>query len=554
MTVLAPIAGLTAACEQLNQHWQRLRTSSIRDLLQHEPDRLTRFSVNFEACLCDFSKQHLDIAALDALLDLARASDIPAAIAQLFGPNTLNPSEKRAALHTALREPAQAPSHHTPDIRAAVAQTNARLAAFTEAIHLGTWRGYHQQAITDVVNIGIGGSDLGAKLATEALAAYSCPHLRVHFVANIDGAAFIPLLQQLNPATTLFIVVSKSFTTLETQCNALAARAWLIAALGEAAVAHHFVAVSANQQAAQQFGIPAENLFPMWDWVGGRFSLWSAVGLSTRLALGNTHFDALLAGAYALDCHLRDTPLEKNWPVLLALIGIWSINICHHHSHAVLPYTQLLAHLPAYLQQLEMESNGKSVTADGRAVTWATAPSLWGEAGVNGQHAFYQHFHQGTHTTPLDFIVAATTDFPLADHHTWLVANCFAQSEALMRGRSATEAEAQMRADGICGADIAALVPHRTFTGNRPSTTMLLPKLDPYHLGVLLALYEHKTYLQGHIWQVNSFDQWGVELGKALANTLVNTLRNPHCHQTHDRSTAQLIAHYHALQTPVSSD
>ncbi|MDX8401573.1 MAG: glucose-6-phosphate isomerase, partial [Mariprofundaceae bacterium] len=429
-----------------------------------------------------------------------------------------------------------------------------RMRMFVEQVRSGKWRGRDGRAITDVVNIGIGGSDLGPAMVCEALAPYA-GRVRVHFVSNVDGAHLGSTLAGLDPATTLFVVVSKTFTTQETLANATSARAWLLDGGGsEADVARHFVAVSTNEAAVRAFGIDPVNMFGFWDWVGGRYSLWSAVGLSIALDVGMDRFEELLAGAHAMDEHFRTAPLEDNLPVILAMLGIWHVDFLGAASHAVLPYDQSLRLLPAWLQQLDMESNGKRVTRDGRPVDYPTGPVVWGEPGTNGQHAFFQLLHQGTHRVPCDFIAPARSHWPMGEHHRMLISNFLAQTEALMLGRTEDEARAEMEAEGMDAARIEALLPHRVFPGDRPSNTILLRKLTPRTLGMLLALYEHKVYAQSLVWDINAFDQWGVELGKQLARRILPELAYGAEPVGHDASTRGLIRQWHAWQEPETDD
>jgi glucose-6-phosphate isomerase len=423
---------------------------------------------------------------------------------------------------------------------------------FTERLRGGEWGGSTGQTITDVVNIGIGGSDLGPLMVCEALKPYQRADLRPHFVSNVDGAHLVDTLAGLDPARTLFIVASKTFTTQETMANAGSARAWLLEQLGSADIAKHFVAVSTNGQAVSAFGIDPANMFGFWDWVGGRYSLWSAIGLPIALAVGFERFEELLSGAFAMDQHFRDSPLPENIPVLLALVGIWNHNFLGAASHAVLPYDQHLHRFPAYLQQADMESNGKSVLRDGERVDYATGPVIWGEPGTNGQHAFYQLIHQGTELISADFLAAARSQTPLGDHHAILLANCLAQTEALAFGKTAEEVRKDLQASGAAASDIEALVPHKVFEGNRPTTTILYDRLTPFALGRLIALYEHKIFVQGIIWNVNSFDQWGVELGKQLAKVILPELSAHEDVLSHDSSTNGLINHLRSRQKMTS--
>jgi glucose-6-phosphate isomerase len=433
-----------------------------------------------------------------------------------------------------------------PDINAVL----AHMRDFTARVRSGEWRGASGQTITDVVNIGIGGSDLGPLMVCEALKPYRRADLRPHFVSNVDGAHLVHTLAGLDPARTLFIIASKTFTTQETMANAASARAWLLDRLGgEADIARHFVAVSTNRQAVAAFGIDPANMFGFWDWVGGRYSLWSAIGLPIALAVGFERFEELLDGAFAMDEHFRDSPLARNIPVLLALAGIWNANFLGAASHAVLPYDQHLHRFPAYLQQADMESNGKSVRRDGAKADYTTGPIIWGEPGTNGQHAFYQLIHQGTQLISADFLAACASQTPLGDHHDMLLANCLAQTEALAFGKTADEARQDLQAAGVAASDIEALVPHKVFEGNRPTTTILCDRLTPFALGRLIALYEHKIFTQGIIWNINSFDQWGVELGKQLAKAILPELGAAETVMSHDTSTNGLINHLRAART-----
>lgn len=524
---MKPVA--SPAWQALAAHAESLRPRHLRELFAADSGRFERFSLRHEGLLLDFSKQRVTADTMALLQALAAAADLPGWMARLRAGEPINHTERRAVLHTALRAPAG-----SPDARPAVAAVLARLRAFCEEIHSGRWRGFAGERITDVVNIGIGGSDLGPKMAAKALSAWQQPDLAVHFVSNIDGADLASTLARLNPRTTLFIVASKTFTTLETMTNARTARDWLLAAAGaEAAVARHFVAVSTNLEATAAFGIGADSVFEFWDWVGGRFSLWSAIGLPLALAVGFQHFENLLAGAHAMDLHFFNAPATGNLPLTLALLGVWNTDFLGAETHAVLPYSQSLAALPAYLQQLEMESNGKQIDREGEPVAAATCPVLWGEAGTNGQHSFYQLIHQGGRLIPCDFIALRQADYPLPGHHEALLANCLAQSAALAFGQ--TEAEAR-----AAGAP-AELAPYKFFPGNQPSTTLVLDALTPYGLGQLIALYEHKVFCQGVLWGINSFDQWGVELGKQMAGRLIPVLTGAADDASFDASTRGLL-------------
>jgi glucose-6-phosphate isomerase len=540
-----------AAWQALAAHAEAMRGVRLRDLFAGEPDRFARFSGRLDDLLVDWSKQRVTEETMALLVDLARACDVEGRRDAMLAGETINTTEGRAVLHTALRnrsaEPVMVDGRDVmPDVSAVLEQ----MRTFSEAVRGGAWRGHTGEPITDIVNIGIGGSDLGPLMVCQALEPYARADLDVHFVSNVDGAHLHHTLKRLNPARTLFIVASKTFTTQETMTNAQSARAWLLAGLGgdAAAVGRHFVAVSTNRDAVAAFGIDPANMFGFWDWVGGRYSLWSAIGLSIVLYLGFERFEELLDGAHALDRHFATAPLEANLPVVLALIGIWNSNFLGAESLAVLPYDQHLARFAAYLQQGDMESNGKSVTLGGVLVDYQTGPVVWGEPGTNGQHAFYQLIHQGTRLVPCDFLAAAESQTPLGDHHAKLLANFFAQSEALAFGKTAAEVRAELEDQGVAADEIERLLPHKVFQGNRPSTSILYKKLTPYRLGTLVALYEHKIFTQGVIWDVNSFDQWGVELGKVLAGRILPELGDGAPVQSHDASTNGLINHLKVLR------
>lgn len=515
----------SAAWLALRDHAAQLADSSIAGLFDADAQRPQRFSAEAAGIFLDYSKQQGDSRTLQLLLALARQQDLGGWIGRLFAGEAVNQTEHRAAFHIALRAPRDAGLRiGGHDVLADVHGVLDRVCAFAGQLRSGAWPGATGQAITDVVNIGIGGSDLGPRMVCRALAA-EADGPRLHFVANVDGAQLTAALHGLDPARTLFIVTSKMFTTLETMANAGAARRWLVAALGEAAVGRHFVAVSTNHREVAKFGIDAANMFEFWDWVGGRYSLWSAVGLSIAVALGEARFRQLLAGAHAMDWHFRDAPLERNLPVLLGLLALWNHNfLASPHgarSQVVAPYAQDLEYFVPWLQQLEMESNGKGVDRQGRAADYATTPALWGDVGTNGQHAFFQMLHQGPVAHPVDFILPLRAAHALDQQQRMLIANCLAQSAALMRGKTAQQVRAELQARGLQGAELEAAVPHRVFGGNRPSNTLLLPQLDAWHLGALLALYEHRTFVQSVIWNINAFDQWGVELGKQLAQSVL---------------------------------
>ena len=542
MTNLGPLTASSA--------WRRLAERAVaaagvamRDLFAADPGRAERYVLEAAGLRLDYSKNRIDDESLRLLIDLAEQQDVAGWRAGMFGGEAVNATEGRAALHVALRAPAAAGfatggAMVGPQVDAVLAQ----MANFVERVRAGDWRGWRGHAVTDVVNIGIGGSDLGPAMAAQALTPYLHPEIALHFVSNVDGTHLAETLAALDPETTLFVVASKTFTTQETLTNAHSAKRWLLdAGATEKDVAKHFVAVSTNAAEVMKFGIDAANMFPFWDWVGGRYSMWSAIGLSLAIGIGMDNFRALLAGARAMDLHFQTAPLGGNMPVILALLGVWNGNFLGAAAHAVLPYDQSLARFPAYLQQLDMESNGKSVDRDGRAVDYATGPVIFGEPGTNGQHAFYQLIHQGTQVIPCDFIVPAETHHPLGNHHNILLSNALAQSKALMFGKTADEVRAEMAAAGRSADEIERLTPHRVFSGDRPSNTILMRKLEPATLGALTALYEHKIFVQSVIWNINPFDQWGVELGKQLAGPILRGLESGET-AGQDPSTAALIA------------
>ncbi len=536
--------------QALLAHRRSLAGVHMRDLFQGDPQRFERFSLAFDDILFDFSKNLITGETLALLLDLARQADVPAWIGRMFGGEEINFTEHRAVLHTALRNRSNRPVLvRGRDVMPAVNGVLAHMRAFSEAVRGGAWKGYSGKPISDVVNIGIGGSDLGPAMVTEALTPYGKPGLNCHFVSNVDGTHLSETLRSLDPETTLFIVASKTFTTQETLTNARSARDWLLAhAPGAEAVARHFVAVSTNGEEVAKFGIDTANMFEFWDWVGGRYSLWSAIGLPIAVAVGMDRFEALLGGAHAMDEHFRAAPPERNIPLVAALVGLWYNDFFGCETHAILPYDQYLRRLPAYLQQLDMESNGKRVDRTGRAVDYPTGPVIWGEPGTNGQHAFYQLIHQGTRIIPADFLAPAETHNPLGDHHPILLANFFAQPEALMRGKTEAEAAAELAAAGLSEEEARRLAPHKVFPGNKPTNSILFRRLDPQTLGALIAFYEHKVFVQGVIWNINSFDQWGVELGKQLARAILPELSGAARVDSHDGSTNGLINHFKSLR------
>lgn len=527
----------------LASHRQQLSSTHLRELFERDPRRFDKCTVEAAGLCLDYSKNRITDESLPLLARLAREAGVPQKIESMFAGARINHTEGRAVLHTALRNrsgrPVLVDGH---DVMPDVLGVLERMRRFVEAVRDGRAHGFTGKPITDIVNIGIGGSDLGPLMACEALEPYG-DRVRAHFVSNVDGAYLGRTLKALDAQSTLFIVASKTFTTQETLTNARSAREWLLARLGDpSSIASHFAAVSTNLEATAQFGIDSSRVFAFWDWVGGRYSLWSAIGLPIALYVGMGAFEDMLAGAHAMDEHFRTAPLERNLPAIMALIGLWYVNFWDVRTHAVLPYDQGLHRFPAYLQQLDMESNGKRVDSEGQVVDYATGPVLWGEPGTNGQHAFYQLLHQGTQWVPADFILPIETHYPLGQHHAMLTANCLAQTQALMRGKTEAEVRIELQAHGLAEDAIARLLPHKVFPGNRPSNTILVQKLTPATLGALIAAYEHKVFVQGTIWNINSFDQWGVELGKQLANRILQDLQQGHASEGHDASTRGLLA------------
>jgi glucose-6-phosphate isomerase len=533
------------AWQALQDHYRIAGSRHLRELFRADPQRFTKYSFQCGDILFDFSKHRVTDETLDLLIGLAHECELSAWIERLFAGERVNTTEERAALHTALRADAPVMLGER-NVGVDVAAMLDRMQRYCEAVWSGTRCGGSGRPYTDVVNIGIGGSDLGPLFVTEALESYAGARPRAHFVSNVDGAHLAGVLKELNPDTTLFIVASKTFTTQETLANARSAHAWLAERMGSAAAGANFAAVTANPDAARAFGVASEAVFEFWDWVGGRYSLWSAIGLPIALALGMDVFNALRKGARDMDEHFRQAPPARNAPVLAGLLGVWYIDFFGACAHAVLPYDQRMKRLPDYLQQLEMESNGKRVRRDGARVDYATAPVIFGAAGTNGQHAFYQLLHQGTQLIPADFIVCCRSDDSLPGHHSMLLANFIAQTEALAFGKTEAEAKAEMSKQGMSEAKIAKLAPHRVFEGNRPTTSILLPQLSPQALGALIAFYEHKTYVQSVLWGVNAFDQWGVELGKQLASRVLSELEGAAPVTAHDVSTNGLINHLKA--------
>jgi len=532
------------AYKALEQHYQSIKDQHLKDLFAGDPTRGTSLTLEAEGIYLDYSKQRVTAETIGLLIDLARESNLTELRAAMFGGEHINITEDRAVLHVALRAPVgEVIETDGADVVPDVHEVLGRMRAFADRIRSGEWKGHTGKPIRNIVNIGIGGSDLGPVMAYEALKHYSQRDLTFRFVSNVDGTDFAEKTHDLDPAETLFIVSSKTFTTLETMTNAGSARDWSLATLGDdAAVAKHFVAVSTNADAVSKFGIDTDNMFGFWNWVGGRYSMESAIGLSTMIAIGPDNFEQLLAGSHSIDVHFRDTPLERNLPVLMGLLTLWYADFFGAQTQAVLPYDQYLNRFPAYLQQLTMESNGKSVSLDGNRVDYETSPVYWGEPGTNGQHSFYQLIHQGTLIIPVDFIAFAHSLNPLGDHHDYLTSNVFAQGEALAFGKTAE----QVRAEGAA----ENLVPFKVFEGNHPSSTFLIDKLTPYVLGQLIALYEHSVFTQGAVWSIGSFDQWGVELGKQLAQRVIPELQaDDDPDLQHDSSTNELIKRYRAARS-----
>ncbi|MBN3195678.1 glucose-6-phosphate isomerase [Pectobacterium versatile] len=538
----------TAAWQALQTHFDTMKEVQISELFAQDRDRFAHFSATFDdQMLVDFSKNRITAETMEKLHALARETDLSAAIQSMFAGEKINRTEDRAVLHVALRNRSNTPILvDGKDVMPEVNAVLAKMKDFSERVIGGEWKGYTGKTITDVVNIGIGGSDLGPFMVTEALKPYK-NHLNMHFVSNVDGTHIAETLKPLNPETTLFLVASKTFTTQETMTNAHSARDWFLkTAQDDKHVAKHFAALSTNAKAVGEFGIDTDNMFEFWDWVGGRYSLWSAIGLSIILSLGFDNFEKLLSGAHAMDKHFASTPAEKNLPVLLALIGIWYNNFFGAETEAILPYDQYMHRFAAYFQQGNMESNGKSADRNGNPVDYQTGPIIWGEPGTNGQHAFYQLIHQGTKLVPCDFIAPAVSHNPLSDHHSKLLSNFFAQTEALAFGKSRDVVEAEFAAAGKSAKEVEHVAPFKVFEGNRPTNSILLREITPYSLGALIALYEHKIFTQGAILNIFTFDQWGVELGKQLANRILPELENDSTIDSHDSSTNGLINRFKA--------
>ncbi|CAN5440034.1 glucose-6-phosphate isomerase [soil metagenome] len=538
------------AWQALFTHRREVEHVQMRELFANDASRFAKFSLRFQDILFDYSKNRITDETLPLLLALAEQVKLSENIEAMFSGQKINTTENRAVLHVALRNRSNHPILvDGQDVMPEVNRVLGKMRTFSEAVRSGAWKGYTGKPITDIINIGIGGSDLGPKMVTLALTPYAQPGLHTHFVSNVDGTDIAETLKLINPETCLFLVASKTFTTQETMTNAQTARQWFLAtAKEEAAIAKHFVALSTNEKAVTKFGIDPANMFEFWDWVGGRYSLWSAIGLSIALSIGMDHFEELLTGAHKVDEYFRTTPLAQNIPVIMGLLGIWYNNFWDAQTHAILPYDQYMARFPAYFQQGDMESDGKSVTKSGQWVDYSTGPVIWGEPGTNGQHAFYQLIHQGTKLVPCDFLAPARSHNPIGEHHAILIANFLAQTEALMKGKTPDEVRAELATSDLSGEELEKLVAAKTFQGNRPTNSFFFPLLTPETLGSLIALYEHKIFTQGIIWNINSFDQWGVELGKQLAKAIEPELKGDAPVTTHDASTNNLISYYKAMR------
>ena len=532
----------TKAWKKLENHYKHFRKLQMKDLFAFEPDRAKKFSVNFDAMYLDYSKNRINDRTMKLLLNLARECDLENKIKAMFKGDKINVTEKRPVLHIALRNRANTPIYvDGKNVMPQINEVLAKMKKFSDAVRFGEFRGQTGKKLTNIVNIGIGGSDLGPVMACEALRKYWAKDINCYFISNIDGTACAEVLNKIDPETTLFIVASKTFTTIETLTNARTCRKWLVDALGEHAVAKHFVALSTNTKEVEKFGINPENMFEFWDFVGGRYSMWSAIGLIIAIAVGFENFERMLEGAYAMDQHFYNTDFEHNIPVILAMLGIWYNNFFGLHRYAVIPYDQYLQYVPMYLQQLDMESNGKFVAMNGEYVKYATGPVLFGGAGTNVQHSFFQLIHQGPEVVPIDFVIPAISHNEVGEHHEILVANVLAQGEALMRGKTVKEAAAELKKAGKSREEINYLKRFKSFEGNRPSNTIVFKKIDPYTLGMLIAMYEHKVFVQGVVWNVDSFDQYGVELGKQMALSILPELQGTAYGIGHDASTTSLI-------------
>ncbi len=533
----------TQAWKELKDHFSEMKKNHMRDLFRNDPDRFSKFSMCNKDIVFDYSKNIITNKTMQLLLRLAEECKVKDAIASMFNGDKINETEKRSVLHTALRNFSGEPVYFEgKDVMPDVKKVFRQMKSFCNRVHEGRWRGYTGKRIKYIVNIGIGGSDLGPLMVTEALKSFWVEDIQTHFISNIDGTHIAETLKKIKPERTLFLIASKTFTTQETMTNAYTAREWFLEhAVEEEHIAKHFVALSTNETEVVKFGIDKRNMFRFWDWVGGRYSLWSAIGLSIALTIGYNNFEGLLMGAYESDMHFKKTSFENNIPVLMALISLWYINFFGAQSEAILPYDQYLHRFPAYFQQANMESNGKTVDRNGELVEYFTGPIIWGEPGTNGQHAFYQLIHQGTQLIPCDFIAPAQSHNPIGNHHQKLMSNFFAQTEALMNGKTEEDAEKELLKAGLTNEEIAMLLPHKVFAGNKPTNSFLIKKITPFNLGQLIALYEHKIFVQGVIWNIYSFDQYGVELGKQLANKILPELKDDEKIFSHDSSTNGLI-------------
>ncbi|MCC5796326.1 MAG: glucose-6-phosphate isomerase [Methylophaga sp.] len=529
--------------QSLDRHYGDIKFLSMREQFALDSGRFERFTIRSGELLLDYSKNRITQETIDKLIALAQAVNMKDWTEQMFTGDIINHTEGRAVLHTALRNRSNSPVLvDGQDVMPLVNAVLKKMASFCEQVHSGSWLGYSGKKITDIVNIGIGGSDLGPAMICDALEPYGIDGLSVHFVSNVDGTDLSTTLEKLNPETTLFVVASKTFTTQETLTNAQSARQWFLKSAQQSDVAKHFVAVSTNAEAVAAFGIDTANMFEIWDWVGGRYSLWSAIGLPIALYVGMDNFERLLDGGHAMDLHFRNQPLAENIPVIMGMLGIWYVNFFNSQTHAIVPYDHSLARFPSHMQQLDMESNGKFINRQGARINYKTGPVIWGTPGTNGQHAYFQLIHQGTQLIPVDFVLPVNSHYPECDHQSILLANGLAQAEALMKGKTAEEVRSELVKEGYEGKALEALLPHKVFPGNRPSNALLFPKLTPEMLGQLVALYEHKVFVQGVVWNINSFDQWGVELGKQLAKAILpDLLAADESISEHDSSTTELI-------------
>lgn len=540
----------TDAWRQLKEHYEEMKDLSMKKMFRDEADRFSKFSTSIDDIVFDYSKNRINDRTIGLLLKLAEECKVKEAIEAMFNGDKINETENRSVLHVALRNFSKEPMYSEgKDVMPQVNKVRRQMKSFCDKIHSGEWRGYSGKRIRYIVNIGIGGSDLGPLMVTEALKPYWIQDIQTYFVSNVDGTQMVETLKKVKPERTLFLIASKTFTTQETMTNAHTAREWFLKkAKDEKHIAQHFAALSTNEKEVVKFGINKKNMFEFWDWVGGRYSLWSAIGLSIALTIGYKNFEQLLKGGHETDKYFRATPFEKNISVLMALVGLWYTNFFGSQTEAILPYDQYMHRFAAYFQQGDMESNGKSVDRNGEPVSYSTGPIIWGEPGTNGQHAFYQLIHQGTLLIPCDFIVPAQTHNPIGDHHLKLISNFFAQTEALMNGKTDEEAQKELEKAGLTAEEIAKLLPFKVFSGNRPTNSILIKKITPFTLGELIALYEHKIFVQGVIWNIFSFDQYGVELGKQLANKILPELQNDDKVETHDGSTNNLINRYKEMR------